>query len=87
MRNPQERLGANNGFQEIKKHPWFKHVNWEDVILKKTKPQVYPVKKLKERQDRINMKSLIETTGKQYKTPNLTYLEDWDYERPDINNM
>lgn len=49
MRNPQERLGANNGFQEIKKHPWFKNVNWDDVIQKKTQPQIYPVKKLKER--------------------------------------
>ena len=33
-RDPQERLGAERGFEEIKMHPWFKHVDWRKVYNK-----------------------------------------------------
>ena len=36
-RNPVTRLGTN-GADEIKKHKWFKGINWEDVINKRLDP-------------------------------------------------
>jgi hypothetical protein len=38
-RNPAKRLGSGKGdAEEIKKHPWFKTINWVDAINKKLKP-------------------------------------------------
>ncbi len=38
-RNPLKRLGAGKiDADEIKAHPWFKDINWEDAINKKLKP-------------------------------------------------
>ena len=46
-RNPQKRLGSGKGdADEIKKHPWFKNINWDDAIkrkLKPPKPHVKPI--------------------------------------------
>lgn len=46
-RNPHKRLGSGKGdANEIKKHPWFKDINWEVVIkrgLKPPKPAVKPI--------------------------------------------
>ena len=30
-RNPNQRLGAKEDAEEIKRHPWFKDINWDDV--------------------------------------------------------
>ena len=35
IRNPLERYGARDGFNEIKNHQWFADVNWDDVYQKK----------------------------------------------------
>jgi hypothetical protein len=43
-RDPNQRLGAE-GAQEVKKHPWFKTVNWEAVFEKRIKPPVTLSKK------------------------------------------
>ena len=40
-RKPMKRLGYN-GIDEIKNHPWFKDVNWEDLIKKKIKASFLP---------------------------------------------
>ena len=34
-KDPTERLGAKTDYLEIKEHPLFKTVNWEDIINKK----------------------------------------------------
>ena len=34
-KNPYSRLGATHGFDEIKYHPWFKGVDWDDVYKKR----------------------------------------------------
>ncbi len=33
-KNPEERLGHENGAQELKSHPFFKSINWSDVYKK-----------------------------------------------------
>lgn len=37
-KDPSKRLGHERGAEEIKEHPWFESVNWDDVIRKKVKP-------------------------------------------------
>ena len=37
-KDPNKRLGSKNDAIEIKNHPWFDSVNWEDVQNKKIKP-------------------------------------------------
>jgi serine/threonine protein kinase len=38
-RNPQKRLGGGPlDAEEVKSHPWFSDINWDDVINKKLKP-------------------------------------------------
>jgi hypothetical protein len=46
--NPRERLGSG-GVDEIKNHPFFEGINWDDVLKKKVKPPYVPViKKIEE---------------------------------------
>ena len=38
-RDPRKRLGAGPGdAEEIKKHPFFKDINWDDALQRKLKP-------------------------------------------------
>eukprot|EP00828_Plagiopyla_frontata_P019017 TRINITY_DN2431_c0_g1_i2.p2 TRINITY_DN2431_c0_g1~~TRINITY_DN2431_c0_g1_i2.p2 ORF type:complete len:369 (+),score=49.73 TRINITY_DN2431_c0_g1_i2:33-1139(+) len=37
-KDPQQRLGFNNGVNQIKKHPWVSFVNWSDIVNKKLTP-------------------------------------------------
>lgn len=41
-KNPAKRLGTEGGAAEIKAHPWFKNVNFEDIINKRIKPPFMP---------------------------------------------
>ncbi|CAD8054131.1 unnamed protein product [Paramecium sonneborni] len=34
-RNPSKRLGAKKDSEEVKAHPWFQGINWDDVMNKK----------------------------------------------------
>ena len=31
-----------NGAEDIKRHRWFKNIDWEDVFYKKIKPPIVP---------------------------------------------
>jgi len=41
VRNPTKRLGFN-GTDEIKKHPFFESINWEDLQALKKRPPIVP---------------------------------------------
>ncbi|RIA87908.1 kinase-like domain-containing protein [Glomus cerebriforme] len=42
-REPEKRLGSGRGdAEEIKRHPFFKGVNWDDMLAKKVPPPFYP---------------------------------------------
>lgn len=42
-RDPTRRLGSGKGdAEEIKRHPFFKDVNWDDVINKRIPPPYFP---------------------------------------------
>ena len=41
-RDPNKRLGSGTrDAQEIKEHPYFKDVNWDDIYNKKLKPPIF----------------------------------------------
>jgi serum/glucocorticoid-regulated kinase 2 len=35
QKNPKERLGYKGAAEEIKKHPWFRTINFNDLLEKK----------------------------------------------------
>ena len=41
-KNPQTRLGAKNGYEEVFKHPWFEDINIDEIINKKKEPPYVP---------------------------------------------
>jgi len=43
IKNPDNRLGTN-GAEEIKAHPWFKNVNWNDLSQKKVLNEIFQLK-------------------------------------------
>lgn len=48
-RDPKKRLGAGpEDAEEIKKHPFFKNINWQDVLQRKLKPPKPHIKPITE---------------------------------------
>ena len=46
-RNPNKRLGAGPlDAEEVKRHPWFTGINWDDALLRKLTPPKPTLKKL-----------------------------------------
>jgi hypothetical protein len=42
-RDPEKRLGSGKtDAEEIKRHPFFKGVNWQDILDKKVPPPFFP---------------------------------------------
>jgi hypothetical protein len=41
-KKPSDRLGARGDGEEIKKHPWFKMINFQDLLEKKITPTYVP---------------------------------------------
>lgn len=46
-RDPAKRLGAQNDAADIKTHPWFKDINWDDALQRKLQPPAPEKKPLK----------------------------------------
>ena len=45
QKKPENRLCSKQGAEEIKKHPWFQNINWNEVINKKIKAPFVPLVK------------------------------------------
>lgn len=43
-KDPCSRLGARGGCKEVMAHPWFKDVDWENIISDKKRPPFVPAK-------------------------------------------
>lgn len=42
-KKPEERIGCRKGgVAELKAHPWFKNIDWEQLALKQVKPPFVP---------------------------------------------
>lgn len=75
-RNPMDRLGAGPmGAVEIKTHPFFDAIRWEDVYNKKY-PFTFRFKKAVNRQE-ISIEAYIEAIGKQEEN----YRDNWSFIR------
>ena len=83
-KDPNKRLGAN-GVEEIKSHPYFEDINWEDLYNKKLKPPFDP--KVKNTRDckHISSKFLQEKIqsytldDNDLKVKNMSKFEDFTY--------
>ena len=42
IKDPKKRLG-HNGSQEIKSHPWFEKINWDNIKSRKVKAPFIPI--------------------------------------------
>lgn len=42
IRNPANRLGAS-GFDDVRKHPWLKNVDWNKLLRKEIKSPYVPI--------------------------------------------
>lgn len=47
-KNPEERLGSIADSLEVMSHPWFKDINWSDLLQKKIKPLYNPIENEKD---------------------------------------
>ena len=76
--NPKMRLGAKNGVKEIQGHSFFKDVNWEDVIVKKTEPGIRF-----QRMPKKPIRKIIQLKVTNYNQDNEGeyYFKDFDYIR------
>ena len=41
-KNPKQRLGSSKDVEELKAHPFFSGINWDDVLNKKVQPEWKP---------------------------------------------
>jgi hypothetical protein len=65
VKNPKERLGYG-GAIEIKNHPFFESIRWEEVLIGKLKPPITPVVTKPEdlrNFDRVSLYNSIEILG------------------------
>lgn len=42
QKDPKERLGSKNDIDEIKKHPWLKDIDWNELYNRKMQPPLKP---------------------------------------------
>jgi hypothetical protein len=82
LRNPYKRLGAYKGAAEIKSHPFFTDIDWEDVLLKRIAQPKIKVKQLKDKKSKIIMEGLLDTPKKpqsKFKDERLYVVDNWEF--------
>jgi serine/threonine protein kinase len=79
-KNPDTRLGSK-GCEEIMKHPWFKEVNWGDIISDKQEPPFVPSRDINAAsQSEIGTFLEDKNLGK-LKDADQEEYKDWDHKR------
>ena len=70
-RDPGSRLGSQNDVEDIKQHPFFKDLNWDDVYNKKYEPEWKPA--FSNEMDTSNFDKVFtgEKPGNTFENPNL----------------
>ena len=74
----EERLGSKNGSKELKKHPWIKDINWDDLINKKIEAPFIP-SNFENNFDK-NYCEFLEIPGRETVTRYRKYLEINDFD-------
>jgi hypothetical protein len=80
IRNPAKRIGSNN-VSEIKSHPFFARINWDDIINKKFIPPKFEdkAKDLKMKNyDYICNREIMEDIKQGVKN-NTNHINGWSY--------
>ena len=79
-RNPLERLGAN-GSGEIKEHPWFDSIDWQEIYNKRVYVDTYPVRKLTKKTEDLDLTELkqVGKLTRGYRDPNLRKVANWNF--------
>eukprot|EP00826_Nyctotherus_ovalis_P060087 TRINITY_DN8404_c0_g6_i1.p1 TRINITY_DN8404_c0_g6~~TRINITY_DN8404_c0_g6_i1.p1 ORF type:complete len:154 (-),score=35.15 TRINITY_DN8404_c0_g6_i1:146-607(-) len=79
-RNPSKRLGAGVlGAEEIRRHPWFRGIDWDEVLERKLKPP-------KPRKKRIHkLKASLNIFGDSGKE--IINIPEWDYKDESIKKL
>jgi len=62
IKDPTKRLGTKGEAEEIKMHPWFASINWNDLYNKKLEAQFKPKLKKMRWMWQISMKILLKKT-------------------------
>jgi serine/threonine protein kinase len=83
-KSPSKRLGAMRGASEIKAHPWFKGVNWQDVYDRKVEP---PIPYLKRKVKKGDGQVIIEVPDDLHKErrqleEDQNFISGWSFIKP-----
>lgn len=86
-RDPLARLGANKGSIELKQHPWFSGVDWQEVYDKRVFIEKYKARVPHSRTDKANIDDLLmdeeklKKLGRRivYADDRMYDVEDWDF--------
>ncbi|CAD8166532.1 unnamed protein product [Paramecium pentaurelia] len=73
-KNQSKRLGSKEDAEELKKHPWFINVNWQQVIQRKQ-----PVPKATLRSENCDLDLKVTFSEQAQKSERSNFIHDWDY--------
>ena len=82
--DPIKRLGyGKKGIENIKKHIYFKDINWDDVFNKKMNPPFIPIlnndEDLRYFDKEFTEESILDTNSNDTQTENYTYYNEFTY--------
>ncbi|CAD8112640.1 unnamed protein product [Paramecium sonneborni] len=73
-KNQSRRLGSKGDSEDLKKHDWFKNVNWEQVIQRKQ-----PVPKASLRTENCDLDLKVTFSEQALHPERSNFIHDWDY--------
>lgn len=79
-RNPKNRLGSQFGAVEVKSHPFFNGLNWDDVYNKKLVPPEIENKEIIDQPDELLYIQCLGTVEEDRKMQEMNYIEGWSYD-------